>query len=68
MIDPTKFKARRQDLGMTQQQLAIESGLSFSAVRKLETDPGPRTAYETVIRAAAALGRSPSWFHLEVER
>lgn len=62
-----KLKARRKSLGLTQAEVATQSGVDVSTVSRLErTYPGGKEArspeYATIARVAQSLGSSVSEF------
>jgi transcriptional regulator with XRE-family HTH domain len=53
------LKARRQELAMTQQQLATDSGVTQSAISRVERGD-PTMSLATLAKLAEALHTSPS--------
>jgi transcriptional regulator with XRE-family HTH domain len=49
------LKKQRQDIGLSQQQLALKLGVKASHVAQLETDCGPRPSFQLLSRVANVL-------------
>jgi transcriptional regulator with XRE-family HTH domain len=56
-----RIRLRRQDVGMTQQALAGQLGISFQQIQKYERGAN-RISASMLVRAARALGCSPGVF------
>lgn len=50
-----RFRKRRKEIGMTQRQLALRSGVSYASVRRFETQ-GDISLW-SFLRIASAIGR-----------
>lgn len=50
-----KIKERREELGMTQEELAEKSGISRTTISALETDCQKSTSSKTLLKIASAL-------------
>ncbi len=56
-----KIKARRMALGMSQEKLAEQLGVTFQQVQKYENGTN-RVSVSRMLQIAAALNAPPSWF------
>jgi transcriptional regulator with XRE-family HTH domain len=54
------LRARRQDSGLSQQQLAATADVAVATVRNIETGAVVEPGYFTVIALTRALGATPS--------
>lgn len=50
-----RFRKRRKEIGVTQRQLALRSGVSFGSVRRFETEG--EISLRSLLRIASAIGR-----------
>ena len=55
-----KIKQRRQQTGMTQEELATKTGLDYKYVQKIEGKNPPAIRVDTISRIAKALNTSPA--------
>lgn len=61
-----KIKEMREEIGMTQEELAVKSGVSRGTISALENGIDRTTTSKTLIKIARALGTSVDRIFLQV--
>ena len=52
----SKLKDAREEKRMTQEELALKSGVTRQTIISIETDPGYNPTFKTLVKLADALG------------